>query len=182
MIMKKDANKLLIILIGAADILLAAILCLTFFLPDIPDRTIGPDISNKFESNSDIYYENDSKEIYKSDVTINYNGSSIESNQSKTFSEAELIFPNSDTQKITTAEMDAKLKSRSDLRLAINEIYARHGYLFSNEEYLEYFNQFDWYQNTTKNSDMEAVSNQFSSVEKYNVEVLQDYSDAHGWS
>ena len=57
-------------------------------------------------------------------------------------------------------EMDKKTISKTilenicdnELKWLRNEIYARHGYVFSNKEYQAYFEQFDWYipQNNNK--------------------------------
>ena len=69
-----------------------------------------------------------------------------------------------------------------EIRCAINEIYARHGYEFTDPEYSDYYNQFDWYKNTEKESDMNKVNAMFSAVEQENVDALQAYADANGWS
>lgn len=53
------------------------------------------------------------------------------------------LFPNSDTERIDQQEIE--VLSDSDLTSAINEIYARHGYLFRNSEVRQYYEQFDWY-------------------------------------
>ena len=53
------------------------------------------------------------------------------------------IFPDSDTQVLSQQEIQAL--SDSELTYAINEIYARHGYLFQNDALRTYYEQFDWY-------------------------------------
>lgn len=53
------------------------------------------------------------------------------------------IFPHSDTGLIGQWELDAL--SDSDLTYAINEIYARHGYIFRSDELRGYYEQFSWY-------------------------------------
>ena len=53
------------------------------------------------------------------------------------------IFPDSDAQLIDPA-LIASL-SDDDLRLAINEIWARNGYAFRNKDILDYYKQFSWY-------------------------------------
>ena len=60
--------------------------------------------------------------------------------------------------------------SDDDIQLAINTIYARHGYQFKDSELLQYFKGFDWYQPTE--TDMEKVNNSFSEIEKKNVDFL----------
>lgn len=53
------------------------------------------------------------------------------------------IFPNSDLELIDQREIEAL--SDSDLTYAINEIYARHGYIFRSDELRGYYEQFSWY-------------------------------------
>ena len=125
-----------------------------------------------------------------SDATISYSGGSVTADAaqgdeaaSQTGADSEgMIFPDSDTQKITEAQMKEKLTDSETTRLAINEIYARHGYEFTDPEYSDYYNQFDWYKNTEKESDMNKVNAMFSAVEQENVDALQAYADANGWS
>ena len=62
------------------------------------------------------------------------------------------------------------------------EIYARHGYEFTMQENIDFFNQYDWYKNMDKESDMEKVSAQFSKTEKSNVDKLLEFEDANGWN
>lgn len=57
------------------------------------------------------------------------------------------IFPDSDTERIEAWELDAL--SDSELTYAINEIYARHGYIFRSAELSEYYKQFPWYAGVT---------------------------------
>lgn len=53
------------------------------------------------------------------------------------------IFPNSSTKLLNRQDVEAL--SDSDLSFAINEIYARNGYIFQSGELREYYGQFDWY-------------------------------------
>lgn len=53
------------------------------------------------------------------------------------------IFSDSSTALIAQEEIDAL--SDSDLTYAINEIYARHGYIFRSDELRGYYEQFSWY-------------------------------------
>ena len=53
------------------------------------------------------------------------------------------ILPASDTQFYSTTELEQL--SDYELYLARNEIYARHGRIFNNEDLRQYFNAQDWY-------------------------------------
>ena len=67
---------------------------------------------------------------------------------------------------------DIKYLSKDDIRLAKNEIYARHGYIFKSDDLKEYFNQRWWYtpQYTSDTFD-ESVFNEY---EKHNIAFLDE--------
>ena len=50
------------------------------------------------------------------------------------------------------------------------------------QENIDFFNQYDWYKNMDKESDMENVSAQFSKTEKSNVDKLLEFEDENGWN
>ena len=56
------------------------------------------------------------------------------------------------------------------LQTAINEIYARHGYIFRTPEILDYFRQYDWYLPSV--ADASQVYSSCSDVERANIEFL----------
>ena len=83
---------------------------------------------------------------------------------------SEYILPESDTRYVEQDEIDQLTKN--EVRLAINEIYARHGRIFENSELREYFESKDWYDGTIEPEDFdEDVLNQY---EKANVKLLED--------
>lgn len=55
-----------------------------------------------------------------------------------------------------------------DIRFMINEIYARHGYIFADKKLNSYFRDKSWYKAKTKN-----VDNQLTPVENYNIDFLK---------
>ena len=60
--------------------------------------------------------------------------------------------------------------------MIINEMYARHGYQFTDAELTNYFNQKQWYSSIpNKTIDMDGIYNNMSSVEQANVTLLQQY-------
>ena len=60
--------------------------------------------------------------------------------------------------------------------LIINEIYAKHGYEFTDSKLSAYFSNKTWYKsNTNKVNDMNAVSDSMSEIEKKNVDFLNSY-------
>lgn len=75
------------------------------------------------------------------------------------------IIPNSDW--VYLDEEDLIYLSSAELRIARNEIYARHGYVFDSEDLKVYFNQKGWY---VPDPDYNGA---LSAVEEYNVELIK---------
>ena len=82
---------------------------------------------------------------------------------------------------------DKKILSQSDLskltqaetRLLLNELYARHGYIFQTQEYSDYFSKKTWYTpRYTSQSDAEA---QFNDTERQNKNIISEYEKSKGW-
>ena len=91
-------------------------------------------------------------------------------------SSGDYLFP-SDSRYITEADLAGR--SRDEVRLMINEIYARHGYIFSTQSYQNYFASKSWYIPITQSqSDVESW---FNSVELANKNFLSNYEKQRGW-
>ena len=84
-----------------------------------------------------------------------------------------IIFPNSSREEIT--EKDAADLSDEELRYAINELYARHGYIFKDDAMRSYYENFDWYEETVA-SDAFSLD-LFNDTERKNIEILQKERD-----
>ncbi len=98
-----------------------------------------------------------------------------ETSDSAEMSDADFIFPSSSTQQLTEAQIRAAVSTKAQCQRAINEIYARHGYLFhreKNADDYDYFNSLGWYQAMSKVDSASAVEAGFNSVEKANINLL----------
>ena len=91
-------------------------------------------------------------------------------------SETGFILPNSNVSDLKDEEVAALLND--DLRLAINEMYARHGYKFKSEDLQNYFNGKTWYKNENKTEDV--VKAEFSEVETRNMVKLTNERSKRG--
>lgn len=78
------------------------------------------------------------------------------------------IFPNSDSELIDQWEIETL--SDQDLTYAINEIYARHGYIFRSAELSEYYGQFSWYAGEVPSSEFSVDC--FNQIEQQNWNLL----------
>lgn len=77
------------------------------------------------------------------------------------------VIPHSDYAYLTYSDIAGL--SNGELRLARNEIYARHGYIFNSEELQNYFNSQNWYIPDP------SYDGHLSTVEKANVDFIKSY-------
>lgn len=64
-------------------------------------------------------------------------------------------------------------KSKKELEIMRNSIYARYGYKFKRKDLLNYFSQYSWYSPTT--SDMGVIYDMMNDNEKYNVDFIKKH-------
>ena len=88
--------------------------------------------------------------------------------------ELEYIFPDSDSRYLTEDEL-IDLDSAA-LKLARNEIFARHGYIFKDKGLQEYFNSTTWYKGTVKGEDFN-MEKEFNDYERENVALIGDIEE-----
>lgn len=83
----------------------------------------------------------------------------------------DFIFPQSSEMYLT--EYDLQNLTKDQCRIARNEIYARHGRMFSDATLQSYFNQFSWYNGTIEPDQFDdAILNDY---EKQNLQLISDY-------
>lgn len=82
------------------------------------------------------------------------------------------LFADSDSRYLTKKEV--KKLSKRQLRLARNELYARHGYRFSDQELAAYFEKKSWYVGTIEREDFRD-SEQFNKYEIANRDLILKY-------
>lgn len=81
------------------------------------------------------------------------------------------IFYNSDSSYLTKSQVSNL--NNFELGVARNEIYARHGYIFSLEQFRTYFNAQSWYKPITKNVTL-------NKIETYNVALIKAEENKRG--
>ncbi|HIV61966.1 MAG TPA: YARHG domain-containing protein [Candidatus Butyricicoccus avistercoris] len=75
---------------------------------------------------------------------------------------------------ISTTDLDRLTKYEIDI--IKNEAYARHGYIFVNEQWQEFFDEFDWYE-----KDSSFTEDRFSKLERQNLDTIILYQREKGW-
>lgn len=84
----------------------------------------------------------------------------------------EFIFSDSDIRKLTRS--DIQHKTKKELRIARNEIYARHGRRFRDSELQQYFDSKDWYDGTIEPEDFDDAT-YLSELERRNAKYIQKF-------
>ncbi len=82
---------------------------------------------------------------------------------------SEWIFPDSSERRLTDADIAGM--SKAQLRLARNEIYARHGRIFRAQDLKDYFNSRTWYNGTVAPNNFKEDT--LNEVERANVNFLK---------
>ncbi len=87
-------------------------------------------------------------------------------------SSSEYILPDSDSKKLTKYDLQGLTKA--ELRLARNEIYARHGRKFQDEALQDYFDEQDWYVGYIEPEDF-VDSKMLSKLERRNAKFIMKF-------
>lgn len=111
------------------------------------------------------------EENIKDILKVNFFDENIERNISLDEEQEEYVCPDSATEKLTKSQV--LNLSKKERWIAKNEIYARHGRKFNNQELQEYFNSTSWYMGIIEPEDFDESV--FSKVEKANVRLLAKY-------
>lgn len=81
-------------------------------------------------------------------------------------------YPETATRRLTYADIAGK--SKRELRIMRNEIFARHGYRFSQSDLRNHFRKKSWYQPSTTDS-ADLYNNHLTQIEQYNVKFIWQY-------
>lgn len=83
----------------------------------------------------------------------------------------------SDSRIITREELEDM--TRQEIKIVLNEIYARHGYTFNDDDLVEYFESKTWY--TPTESDLDKVNRMLNDFEAENRDIIIEYQTEQGW-
>ena len=170
---KKQVNKkqiALLVSVGAL-ILLAVVGVLVLGQSGKKEEENRPALE-KEDENVAVDNESDAEEVGKEETDAD-KGVTPEENQTSeetTASDAEYILSKSDKEKLTRADLEGLTKEQ--LRLARNEIYARHGMIFGVDDLDKYFATKPWYKPTVSFKDFYDTV-EMSLIEEENVILIQ---------
>ena len=192
---KEHKNKLPVIIAGIAGAcIIATCACFTFLIMSYKQSSAVLDsVANeadvrgsskeKTETDSGIQSTAKKNESQKNnsktlDNTTNKASNSVPKKKTEepqttmeSTTSSEYILPDSSQRVLADSEVSGL--SKQELRLARNEIYARHGRRFDDQELQNYFNSKSWYSGTINPSDFSESL--LSSTEKNNIDTIKKY-------
>lgn len=160
---KRNSNK------NSLDIQKVAFIILLLVFLLISWKFIGALKSSSNSASNEVTTESTQKE---NQANQNVNDDSSETNQTQPAEEVKpkYILP-SDEREITEEDM-AKL-TKAEMRLAINELFARHGWHFGQRgSVYEYFSKQEWYKPDLNMQSSVGAENKFSPLERKNLNIL----------
>lgn len=134
--------------------------------------------ANGVEASCTVTVKGESKDDSdsKENVTIIYQYGHY--NPNYTYRASDFVFPESSIRKLSDQEIRSTLSSMSGGSVAdsyaqdaINEIYARNGYIFKTPSIKAYYESKPWYY-----ADSNFSTSDFSDIENYNINLLSKYS------
>ena len=186
---KSGSGAMVYLLIGAAVliIILIAIIVLLFIKGNQPakqddittEQPTETETSTEQTDRKDVTGQQEASEktsevINKEDTTGNED---MGTDGAVGEEDAEYILPESASRLLTEADL-ANL-TQEDLRIARNEIYARHGRKFLDEGLQEYFNGKSWYNGTIEPDDFKE--DMLSEIERTNEDTIVNYETKMGY-
>lgn len=103
-------------------------------------------------------------------VTVKAKANTSQSGYYPPEQDKEAVFPESSIRYLSQYEVAGI--SSSQAQTAINEIYARHGYVFNSDRLYQYYSSKPWYSPNPYFSEKD-----FSDIENYNLNLIKKYRD-----
>ena len=191
---KKKRVQFLAVIILAALIFLGIGICLFLYFQQGTEKlsqTTEPESGTETNEMAEEVPQEESKSEAIEAFVITGADSGADQNEKKQEKEAgaetgEYLCSYSSERQMTEADV-SELRSgtyedlpegKNIIRMVINELYAKYGYQFNNEEIQKYFEQKQWYQDiTVRNKDMDSIFKGMTDIEKSNVEFLSAFGE-----
>lgn len=95
------------------------------------------------------------------------------------YEDEDYILPTSDSEYLTRSDVEDL--SQTENRLAINEIYARHGYTYQTEDLKEYFEDKSWYHSNPDVNQSTWNDSMLNNYERENINLLATVAKEKGY-
>ena len=174
---KKRSPLPLILILAAAAIAIAAILYFVKPWQYLGGKSTGQDAGTQPPAQTQVQTGNeDTAPVNNGDDAASGTQSGTTGTGSTAASEGDFLLP-SDTVELTLEDLEGF--SEYDSYMALNEIYARRGYIFTTNTLQEYFEGKSWYHGTTDSSI--EVYNAMTELEHKNIETIMEYQRIMGY-
>lgn len=88
------------------------------------------------------------------------------------------LLTDEDIEELKSTQYDDLPDGKDIIQMVINEMYARHGYEFNNEDIQAYFDSKEWYKDIEKRNDnMDDIYKNMSDIERKNVDFISEYKE-----
>ena len=182
---KKRWPIVLMIFFGVFLIILAAFI-LKYKMNEISEQSEVPDnqvIANEWSSQTDdfetdFYTDNSEEDISESVEKEVSEEDQKQTEETEMQDEAsEYFIPDSDSKYLTMKDLEGY--SADDCRIARNELFARHGRKFTDENLKSYFESKSWYEGTIEPEDFD--DSVFNEYEIANRDLIVEYEKEKGY-
>lgn len=182
---KKRWPIVLMIFFGVFLIILAAFI-LKYKMNEISEQSEVPDnqvIANEWSSQTDDFETDFSTDNSEEDISESVEKEVSEEDQKQTEETemqdeaSEYFIPDSDSKYLTMKDLEGY--SADDCRIARNELFARHGRKFTDENLKSYFESKNWYEGTIEPEDFD--DSVFNEYEIANRDLIVEYEKEKGY-
>ena len=182
---KKRWPIVLMIFFGVFLIILAAFV-LKYKMNEISEQSEVPDnqvIANEWSSQTDDFETDFSTDNSEEDISESVEKEVSEEDQKQTEETemqdeaSEYFIPDSDSKYLTMKDLEGY--SADDCRIARNELFARHGRKFTDENLKSYFESKSWYEGTIEPEDFD--DSVFNEYEIANRDLIVEYEKEKGY-
>lgn len=133
-----------------------------------------PTVENQVDEEEESTELDDSTEESEEGTQEENSQEDSQEDEGETAGDSEYILPNSDTVRLTKSDLQGL--SKEELRLARNEIFARHGMIFGVPDLDAYFGEKSWYEPTVAYDDFYDVV-EMSMIEEANLVLISEVED-----
>lgn len=182
--MKNTTNKIALCMIAVSTIIIVSLLGVGVFMGLSSLRKSSESEASVTEEELEEARKKDGSSseplIYSSDESIVISPSEDPASSASTDdaqnaqNNSEYIIADSNSRLLTDADVSGL--SKDQLRLARNEIMARHGRRFNDASLQEYFDGKSWYQGTIEPEAFDSnVNSYISDIERANIDMIKKY-------
>ncbi len=192
--MKKNIGgtglKITTAVLGAVLVVLIVLIVMVFISSGVPRLSPSGDVSSadagtQESTSEDTEYIDNTYDGFEIKNTLsdlekeNVNSA----DEAEAADESDYLWYTADTAVITENDKEDLLENTADIpaesnifQMVINEMYARHGYKFKDDDIQDYFNSKEWYQAIEKKTkNMDKIYKNMNDIEKENLTILQGY-------